>query len=111
MDFERVADIIVDKGELVTLRRLATGGVIAFSVDVWAVVRFFAANELVGGISQGDRMALISNREIAAHQWPGPPRERDQLIIRGKTATLQANAETIVVDGFTVSHRMQVRGG
>lgn len=111
MNFERVADIIQDKGELVTLRRFAPGGIIHFDCDVWAVVRGFRENELIGGITQGDRSVLISNREISAAQWPGPPREKDQVIIRGKTAAVQTNADTVVVDGVTVSHRMQVRGG
>ncbi len=110
MNLEIVADMIAQYGEPVTLRRTVQNG-IKFDVTVIAVIRGYSPDELVGGIVQGDRMAIISNREIARRQWPGPPRQGDQLIIRGKTATLQSAAATIVVGDTVVKHTMQIRGG
>lgn len=102
-----VADMIQQYGEPVTLRRI-TGG-IKFDVTVVAVVRGYQPNELVGGIVQGDRLVIISNREIGRRQWPGPPKIGDQFIIRGKTATVQG-VSTIVVEDTTVKHTLQIRG-
>ena len=109
MNFNIVTNMIDRYGEQVTLRRLTHG--IPFDVTVKARVQGYSPDELVGGIAQGDRMVIISNREIAERQWPGPPKQGDQIIIRGKTATLQAAAATVVVGGVTVMHTMQVRGG
>lgn len=100
---------IKENGELITLRRLAPRG-IRFDVDCMAKVSAFQPNELVADIKQGDRRVIISNREIAERQWPGPPVSGDQVIIAGRTATLTINPATIRVQGEIIRHTMQVRG-
>ncbi len=104
-----VADGIVQNGQSIVLRRPGPHSTY-FDVVLPAMVRAYQPQELVGGITQGDRRVVISDREITAAQWPGPPRQGDQLLINGKTATLQANAATILVGDFVVKHIMQVRG-
>lgn len=109
MNLDEVADAIEQNGTAIMLRRPAPQG-LHFDVEVAAMVRLFQANELVGGIQQGDRRIVISNRAIAARAWPGPPKQGDQVIISGKTATLLTNAETVMVGDAVVKHVMQVRG-
>ncbi len=104
-----VADGIAENGQSIILRRPGPHGT-AFDVVLPAMVRAYQPQELVGGIVQGDRRVVISDREITAAQWPGPPRQGDQIIVNGRTATLQANAATILVGDFVVKHIMQVRG-
>ena len=103
------ADAIEEAGELITLRRLAPKG-IRFDVQCMAMVRQFRRDQLIGDIAQGDRRIIISNREIEARQWPGPPIAGDQVIIAGRTATLTINPVTIRVGTEIVRHVMQVRG-
>lgn len=109
MNLEDVADAIEMNGQPITLRRLAPQG-IRFDVNVTAMVREYRPDEQTGGIVQGDRRVIISNRAIAQWQWPGPPRMGDQVIIAGKIATLKANPETIRVGNVVVRHTMLVSG-
>jgi hypothetical protein len=39
----------------------------------------YRPEELVGGVVQGDRRVKISQLDIAAAGWPGPPRKNDVL--------------------------------
>ena len=61
----------------------------------------------------GVRWALtevaITNTEIAAAQWPGPPRNGDRCIIDGRTTTIQA-CDTRRLRNEVVLHLIQVRG-
>ena len=109
MNLEIVADMISQYGEPVILRRVAGNG-IRFDVTVTAVVRGYQPNELISGIQQGDRLVILSNREIASRQWPGPPRQGDQVVIRGKTTTVQAASATVVIGDEIAKHTLQVRG-
>lgn len=70
-----------------TLRRqtLVAGGVqVPLDVTVYGVTKNYAANELIGGIIQGDTVVTITNAEIEAAQWPGPPKSGDKMVIDGK---------------------------
>lgn len=109
MNPDEVGDMIQRYGRPITLRRLAPNG-IRFDVTVTAIVRNYAPTELVGGIAQGDRKVIISNREIERRQWPGPPRDGDQCIIDGKTTTLKAAPATVKIGDDIIKHTLQVRG-
>lgn len=109
MNLLRVADMIDQIGAAVTLRRPTGPSGITFDVPLMAVIRGYAPNELVGGIQQGDRRAIVSNRFILERQWPGPPRRGDQLIVDGRTTTIQAVDSTEVGD-LIVKHELQIRG-
>jgi hypothetical protein len=109
MDYALTGRMLRQYGSAVTLRRLTTGA----PVDVVCMARVdqFQPQEMVGGITQGDRKVILSNDEIAAKSWPGPPRKGDQLITPGgRTTTVQA-AATIYVKSAPVRHDLQVRGG
>lgn len=109
MNLDLVADAIDKIGtDDIILRRLAPRG-LRFDCHMRAVVRGFAPDELVGGIQQGDRKVIISNRNIEARQWPGPPRRGDQVLIGDHTATVQ-DVDTTEIGSVIVKHEMLVRG-
>ena len=116
---QRTADMIERDGEQVTLRR--TTNSVHNDITVWAKVADYQPHELIGTITQGDRRAVISNREIERWQWPGPPIDGDQMIIPSldiqlvhgaprRTMTVRANATTIIGTDI-IRHDLQVRGG
>ncbi len=74
-----------------------------------AFVRGYRPDELVGEIQQGDREVRISNDEIAAASWPGPPRKGDRVTIDGKVWTVQA-VDPRKVRETVAMHVITVRG-
>lgn len=69
----------------------------------------YSPQQLGGDIQQGDRHIIISNAEIAAAAWPGPPRKGDMVVENGKTLRVQA-CDTITINGEVVRHHLQARG-
>lgn len=89
---ESIAGALQRFGRQMTLRRnqIGPGGVqIPLDVVVYGTPKNYAADELVGQLVQGDTEVTITNTEIAAAQWPGPPRANDKIIIDGKTRTIK----------------------
>ena len=103
------ATMLARYGETVSLRR-PTGQAQFTDVSCAARVDQFQPHEITGGVMQGDRKVILSNREINAAAWPGPPRRGDQIIIAGRTTTVQG-VETVSVGSQVVRHNVQVRGG
>lgn len=99
---------IARTGQPLTLRRIATG-VAPVAVAVTGVVRGYAPHELVGGIVQGDRRVVISNAEIAAASWPGPPRKGDQVVDGTQVLTIQA-VNTVTRGSAIAKHEITARG-
>lgn len=98
-------------GRTMTLRRRVGTSTTSFtSVAVKGVARAFRPGELLGDIQQGDQTITITNREIAAAGWPGPPRRGDQFVFDGRIWTVQgANPRTL---GETLLvYETWVRGG
>jgi hypothetical protein len=102
------ASMLARYGETVVLRR-PTGQAQFIDVSCAARVDQFQPHEIAGGVVQGDRKVTLSNREIEAEAWPGPPRRGDQIVVAGRTTTVQG-VETITVGGQIVRHNVQVRG-
>ena len=107
----RIAARIAREGQAVELRRLTGTGPnqVWFGVELQAFVRQFRAQDLVGGITQGDRQVIVSDAEIEARQWPGPPRKGDKAVIDGKTVNVES-VETRRLRGSVAMHVLQVRG-
>ena len=101
-------------GQPVTLRRLAgTGGSqTATDVACTATVAWIGAAELApgSGLMQGDRRVTITDHEIAAASWPGPPRKADRVVIDGAVTAVVAPVETRRHAGQVDRHVMIVRG-
>lgn len=70
--------------------------------------------EQAGGIAQGDRTCIISNREIARQRWPGPPRRGDMVIILGANGndetTSVTGCDTSAYQGQIIRHDLTLRG-
>lgn len=103
------ASAIARTGQVVTLRRVVAG--VNTDVDAFAVVRGYQPQELVGEITQADRQVIVSDQEITAAGWPGPPTTGDIVIIGGKSHRVQGPAETIVMGNVVVRHTLRARGG
>ena len=104
MNPDDVARLIEIWGRGVTLRREPST-----DVSVKAFVRGYAPNELVGDITQGDRELKISNSEIAAAAWPGPPVKGDRVIIDARTTTILA-VEPLHIGEDIALYVLRVRG-
>lgn len=106
--------LVLRDGAPATLRRLVGTGPSQTAVDVAvvAILRGFRPEVLVAGagLQQGDRQAIITDHEIAAASWPGPPRKGDRLVLPGGAiATVQA-VETRYLGSAVERHVMVVRG-
>lgn len=95
-------------GEATVLRRIS-GRSIFIDVELMARVDNYQPDEIGGGVVQGDQKAILGNVEIAAAQWPGPPRRGDQLVVGGRTRTIEA-VITATIDGEDERHDLQIRG-
>jgi hypothetical protein len=105
---------VLRHGQAVTLRRLSgTGGSqTATDVACTAVVAWLGSADLVAGsgLMQGDRRVTITDHEIAAAAWPGPPRKNDRVVIAGAVTAIVAPVETRRHAGQVDRHVMIVRG-
>jgi len=104
-----IANDIAREGALMTLRRVTGTGDVHFDVEVYGYDSQYKPEEIVGEIAQGDIRVIISNREILARSWPGPPRRSDVVIIDGKPHRVMGN-EIQSIGGEVVMHWLQVRG-
>lgn len=79
--------MIARLGEQVTLRRVNGPGVFV-SVSLKGYSTTFAGqpNDTPGGVQQFRQQWIISEKEIRAQGWPGPPRRGDEIIAQGSTS-------------------------
>lgn len=96
-------------GETMTLRR--PGGASVAVKGKRHQPKGATGDELVGMATQAMRRIIISNAEIAANAWPGPPKNGDLIIIDNKPYRLIDDANTQVHDGVIVAHFLTVKGG
>lgn len=123
---DAIADLdadLAENGEDIVLRRntLGPAGVqIPFDVTCRAMVRGYAPQELVAGISQQDSLVILSPTEATLAGWPGAatrstnidrrvPVKGDVAIIAGKSRAIEA-AVGIYVTNVLVRMEMQVKG-
>lgn len=87
----RVSTALAQVGETVVVRRLTGANPqIPLDCSVKAVVRGYAPQELVGGITQNDKKVTISHAEMSLAQWPWPLKKDDRVLIDGKAAVVQS---------------------
>lgn len=94
-------------GKVVTLRRIS--GATTTDCSVKAVVRGYTADELVGGIQQGDKKVIMTETEVNAASWPLPIKVQDRIIIDSKTHSVQA-IDLRHIGEDTAMYVIQVRG-
>ncbi|MFC4169609.1 hypothetical protein [Teichococcus aestuarii] len=83
-----------------TLIRRASAGQPQRNVVLTGFARPFRPGEVEGPIQQGDQQVEILHDEIAAAEWPWPPRLHDALDM-GRQVTLQA--ATPIYDGAALA--------
>lgn len=108
---DKVAAALRKYGRPMTLSRLIGTGPATTDVVVNGVAQGFQPEEFVGDVIRGDQRIQISNAEIAAAAWPGPPRKGDKIVVGGRAWVLRANAETKYLGTETLAHVLHVRGG
>src|SRR5215211_493115 len=94
---------LAQHGEDIRLQRLTLGPggtQIPFEVECRALVRGYAPDELVGGISQQDSRVILGPSEIIANDWPGatitPAPNTDRRVpVRGDRAFIAGKARTV----------------
>jgi hypothetical protein len=74
-----------DHGETVTVER--PGGP---SVEVRARIMGYSAEELVSGITQGDRKAILLAEDLERAGFPGPIRRNDRVVVRGRPMNVES---------------------
>ncbi|MCA3248788.1 MAG: hypothetical protein ING19_20825 [Azospirillum sp.] len=108
---DKVAAALAKYGRPMTLSCLASTGRAAASVVVNGVAQGFRPEEMTGDVIRGDQRIQISNAEIAAASWPGPPRKGDKIVVDGRAWVLRADAETKYLGTEALAHVLHVRGG
>jgi len=78
-DFSRIAE---HSGEVVTVRRVVPNGA-PIEAAARAIITGYTADELVGGIQQGDRKIILMAEDLRAQNFPEPVRPPDRIRLRG----------------------------
>ncbi|MGE0722819.1 MAG: hypothetical protein AB7O45_00515 [Alphaproteobacteria bacterium] len=110
---DRFADEMEAYGEACTLRRPTSTPVdVAVKAKFYGVESSGIADQLVGVRGQTTMRVKISNREIAAASWPGPPVKGDFLIrgVNGREYILLGDADTRWHDDAVAAHFLVVEG-
>jgi hypothetical protein len=105
----RIARKLRKNGRSMTLRRRVGVSTSFNDVVVYGEDRGYSPDQLLGGIIQGDRKVTISNTEIAAASWPGPPKKGDFLTVDGVQTALQG-AVTEYEGSTILAHILWIRG-
>lgn len=106
---KRILEMLERRGRNLSLRR-RVGTTNSFTdVSPRGYRRGYRANELIGGIVQGDYEVVIGNAEISAASWPGPPRKGDIVVLDGMTATVQG-CQTMYDGAERCAHILWMRG-
>lgn len=110
MDLEKTANTLEENGQSAVLRRFIGQQRGRQDVAVKVSLTKYAPAELSNNIAQGDQKAILSNREITAKRWPGPPRRGDLLILKdGTTLTVEA-CDTQQLGEIAYRYDLQLRG-
>lgn len=107
---KKIGSALRKNGRAMKLRRRIGTSATFQEVTVYGVSQGYSPDEILGDISQGDQRVTISNGEIAAAQWPGPPKRGDVLVIDGRAWTVQGSNPRTLGEAVLV-HYMHVRGG
>jgi len=100
--------------EWVTIRRWTGSGPTRprFDAQARAKVIGFAPQELIGGIVQGDRKAIVFADDLIAAGLTLPVTTNDKCVLASgkECAIIAADGETRKVDGVLIAYELAVRG-
>ncbi|MCZ8310947.1 MAG: hypothetical protein O9320_08835 [Magnetospirillum sp.] len=106
----KIARALAVNGRPMVLKRRTGTTTTTTDVTVNGVAQNYAPETLVGDILQGDAKVTISNAEIAAASWPGPPSRGDMIAIDSRTWSVRG-VETKYLGSVVLAHVLHVRGG
>lgn len=106
----KIAKALAKNGRAMTLARLVGTGPSTISVTVYGVAQAFSPEQLQADLLQGDQRVTLSNAEIAAAAWPGPPARGDRIEIDGRSWNVRG-CETKYLGAVPLAHVLHVRGG
>ncbi|HEX4302836.1 MAG TPA: hypothetical protein VHZ78_08580 [Rhizomicrobium sp.] len=85
---ESISSALKNFGRPMVLRRGLVSG--TGEVTVYGTTDGAMISRLVGSVVQSESHVIFSDAEILAATWPGPPKINDQMVIDGKTKTIDA---------------------
>lgn len=100
-------------GETITIRRFTGSGPNRpkFDVDVRARVTGYQPNELVGGIAQADRKAIVLHEDLVNAGFALPITNADFAVVAGKQHAIRVpDNMTRRVAGVTIAYELQIVG-
>lgn len=100
-------------GKMVYIRRYTGSGTNRprFDAAVRARIVGYEPRELIGGIVQGDRRAIVLVEDLIAAQFPLPITTNDKLVEDGKEYSIVApDRSTRECKGVVVAYDLTVRG-
>ena len=108
------ADYRRELKEFVTVRRFTGTGSnrpVFDAQNIRARVFGYDAKELIGGIQQGDRKAILYADDVIESGLALPITDKDKLVVRGiELSIIAPDDSTRRVDGILIAYELQVRG-
>jgi hypothetical protein len=99
-------------GRPMTLRRPtlnSNGTTTNTDVTVYGHTVGYSPSALVESVTQGNTSITISNTQIAAAGWPGPPKKQDVLIFDSRRCVIQS-VEPKYLGTTVLVYQLEVRG-
>lgn len=96
---------IAQHGQKIGLRRLNFG---AWELRAWS--RGYRADELAGGVQQGDTLVIVSPTDLAASGFTGGALKRlDRITVSGRERSVEI-ADPVTIGDTVVRWNLTVRG-
>jgi hypothetical protein len=106
-------DALDEVGEIITIRRFTGTGPNRpkFDVDVRARVMSYQPNEMLAGIQQADRKAIVLHEDLVAAGIALPLTNSDFAVVQGKQHAIRVpDNMTRRVAGVTIAYELQIIG-
>lgn len=98
-------------GETITLRRVNPSPTAPTDVTLLAKVSGYQPEELVGGITTGDRRVIVLADDIGSFPVPFKTGGTDKVIVRGRTLNIGVvDDSTRRIAGVLIAYDLQCRG-
>lgn len=100
-------------GEIITIRRFTGSGPNRpkFEVQVRARVTGYQPNELIGGIQQGDRKAIVLHDDLVGCGLALPLTNSDYAVVKGRQHAIRVPDDaTRRVAGQPIAYELQIIG-
>jgi hypothetical protein len=100
-------------GEYISVRRYTGTGLSLTHIDRPCLARVtgYLANELVGGINQGDRKVIVLAEDLEGESPNFFPTQRDKILVRGsELQIISVNDSTRRIGSTLIAYEIQARG-